>query len=103
VRSICIYICILLLPLVCDAQMAEIKLILASREAVKTELTLSNQVSEIKGYLAADVDSLFSNLTKEQLEFLKVQHALLRALVKSDDQIGVKDAITEIEVKNLKD
>lgn len=51
--------------------------------AIATELNLTtNQVQAVKDYFNANVDTLFPTMNANQRKFLKVQQALLKALVK---------------------
>jgi len=66
-----------------DAKLAERKAELTAQSAALTELNLTaQQITAIKNYFDADIDQLFSTLTANQRNCLKVQRALVKALTK---------------------
>ena len=57
----------------------------AAMQAAIDELGLTtNQIANIQAYFDADVDTLFSGMTANQRAFLKMQHALVKALAKRE-------------------
>lgn len=54
-----------------------------ARAAALAELNLTpTQVNALKTWLAADTDVLFSNLNAQQRAYLRVQHEIVRYLIK---------------------
>jgi hypothetical protein len=66
-----------------EVRMARLTNEVSARAAIIAELDLTPaQVAAIQAYFTADIDTLFSNLTANQRQFLKVQRAIVRYMAK---------------------
>jgi len=66
-------------------QLAAIDAEASRRAAIRNELNLTaGQIAAIQAYFDADVDTLFSSLSANQRQFLKVQRAAVRYLLKQE-------------------
>ena len=68
-----------------SVQLADIETEQSRAQAIRDELNLTpQQVDLIRQWVAADTDTLFSNLNANQRRFLKIQHQLVRMLAKRE-------------------